>query len=321
MTARERAQETTAVWIARMMLVAAVVSLLSAVIRGDRVLPLVADVLSLLGIPSHPSLLLVAALTVLSGALRRRLRAAHTVTVVVMGLQVLVNVATLAIIATDQLDAGEVHRLPVIVRTYFEVRLSLPGAALAAAISIVLGRGDRGAPVLPGPTRSRLPTRGDRRARGRNAAGVPDHARPHLGVPRPLARHRRDPGLGAPIDFGVAVPRQIDVLLNGHSGPMWVYSLAGVMAASVLILALMAFWRAGRGDELMTEPEELEVRRLLLEYGEDDSLGYFATRRDKAVIAAPDRRAVVTCRAVGPVSMASADPIGHRDSWRAAVSA
>ncbi len=325
-TSREHARETTAVWIARMMLVAAIVSLLSALIRGDRALPFVTDLLGVLGIPSHPSLLLVAALTVLSGALRRRLRAAHTVTVVVMSLQVLVNIATVVIVATDQLDPADTRHLPGYLQAYVSVRFSLPGAVLAATVGAVCL-----AAVIA--SRSRFPARLARGSR-RTAIGVliGGFLAVYVVV---VALASTFPGRGPSAlhgtaevllwslrsTFGVAVPRQIDVALDGHSGPLWIYSLAGVLSATVLVLALMAFWRAGRGDELMTEPEELEVRRLLLEYGEDDSLGYFATRRDKAVISAPDRRAVVTCRAVGPVSMASADPIGHPDSWPAAVAA
>ncbi|KXP09753.1 lysine--tRNA ligase [Tsukamurella pulmonis] len=324
-TSRERAQEATAVWIARMMLVAAILSLLSALIRNDRSF-YVADLLSVVGIPSYPSLLVVAVLTVLSGALRRRLRAAHTVTVVLMSLQVLANIATLVIIATEEIDPDEAHHLPTYLASFVAVRYSLPGAALAAVTSAVCL-----AFVIA--SRPRFPAR---LARGSRRAAIGVLAGGFVSVYLVVvALAYTFPGRGPNrLDgtvevlvwslrstFGVAVPRRLDLALNGHSGPVWIYSLAGVMSASVLILALMAFWRAGRGDELMTEPEELEVRRLLLEYGEDDSLGYFATRRDKAVIAAPDRRAVVTCRAVGPVSMASADPIGHRDSWPAAVGA
>ncbi len=325
-SSRERVQEATATWLAHMITAAGIVSLLSVVIRSDRILPLVADLLGIVGIPSHPSLLLVAALTVLLGALRRRLRAAHTVAVIMMSLQVLVNIATLVIVATDQLDPDETRHLPPFIEAYVSVRFSLPGAALTAAISAVcLALVIAARPQYPAKL-----ARGSRRA----AFGVlvGGFVGVYLVV---VALAFTFPGRGSNrlngtveilvwslrSTFGVAVPRRIDVALNGHSGPMWLYSLAGVLSASVLILALMAFWRAGRGDELMTEPEELEVRRLLLEYGEDDSLGYFATRRDKAVIASPDRRAVVTCRAVGPVSMASADPIGHRDSWPAAVAA
>jgi len=63
------------------------------------------------------------------------------------------------------------------------------------------------------------------------------------------------------------------------------------------------------------------VRRLLLEGGERDSLGYFATRRDKSVIFSPDGRAAITYRVVASMSLASADPIGHHASWPAAIEA
>ncbi|WP_019203381.1 bifunctional lysylphosphatidylglycerol synthetase/lysine--tRNA ligase LysX [Tsukamurella sp. 1534] len=324
--ARERTNEATAVWLARMMFFAAIVSLLSAIVRGDRLLPMITDILGVFGVPSYPSLLLVAALTVLSGALRRRLRAAHTVAVIVMSLQVLANIATLVVVVTEQLDPDDLRHVPPVIEAYFTARLSLPGAALAAAVSVLcLGFVIAARSCFP----ARLAHGSRRAAIGVLVSGM---TLSYL-ITAALAftfPGREQNRLDGPVEvlvwslrstFGVAVPRRIDVMLNGHSGPMWIYSLAGVMSASVLILALMAFWRAGRGDELMTEPEELEVRRLLLQYGEDDSLGYFATRRDKAVIASPDRKAVVTCRTVGPVSMASADPIGERASWPGAIAA
>ncbi|GAB3126035.1 bifunctional lysylphosphatidylglycerol synthetase/lysine--tRNA ligase LysX [Tsukamurella serpentis] len=321
-TARERMSEITGMWLARMLLVAAVISLLNALIRGERVLPIAADLLGVFAIPSSPSLLIVALLTVLAGALRRRLRAAHTVAVALMALQTLTNIATLAyVVLEDTQRFDEAAHVPDLLRTYFDARMSLPGAALASAVSItclVLVIAAR--PAFP----ARL-ARGSRRA----AFGVLTVGLLISYLITATLTYTFPGRLRGPVEILIwslrstlgFVPKRVDVLLNGHSGPPWVYSFAGVMSAMVLILALMAFWRAGRGDELMTEPEELEVRRLLLEYGEEDSLGYFATRRDKAVIAAPDRRAVVTCRAVGPVSMASADPIGHRDSWPAAVGA
>ncbi|CAM4028807.1 bifunctional lysylphosphatidylglycerol synthetase/lysine--tRNA ligase LysX [Tsukamurella strandjordii] len=319
---RERTNEATATWLARAMFFAAVVSLLGAVIRGDRFFNFTADILGVFGIPAFPSLLFVALLTVLSGALRRRLRAAHTVACALMALEVAANVLVLGLIVTEELGDEGSARVPWLVANYFEVRYSLPGAALAAAVSAAtLALAISARPAFP----ARLAHGSRRAAIGVLTGGL------LLSYLITLALTFTFPGrLRGPVEiavwalrstFGVSLPRRLDLMLNGHSGPPWIYSFAGVMSATVLILALMAFWRAGRGDELMTEPEELEVRRLLLTYGEDDSLGYFATRRDKSVIAAPDRRAVVTSRVVGPVSMASADPIGDRESWRAAVNA
>ena len=72
-TGRQRFAELTAKWLARVTLIAALVALLGVVVRGDWVLPVVADLLGLVIIRPDPSLLFVAALLVLSGALRRRL--------------------------------------------------------------------------------------------------------------------------------------------------------------------------------------------------------------------------------------------------------
>src|SRR5207247_3213036 len=105
-----------------------------------------------------------------------------------------------------------------------------------------------------------------------------------------------------------------------HAGHEWVFVLAGLMSTGALLLALLVLWRAGRTGHLDAD-EELGVRRLLLEHGESDSLGYFATRRDKSVVFAPDGHAAITYRVVGSVSVASADPVGRVSSWPAAVQA
>src|SRR5262249_35213366 len=52
-----------------------------------------------------------------------------------------------------------------------------------------------------------------------------------------------------------------------------------------------------------------------------DSLGYFATRRDKAVIFSPSGKAAVTYRVVNGVALASGDPIGDPEAWGLAIRA
>ena len=63
------------------------------------------------------------------------------------------------------------------------------------------------------------------------------------------------------------------------------------------------------------------LSRLLAEYGERDSLGYFATRRDKSAVFSPNGRAAVTYRPVAAVSLASGDPVGDPDAWDGAIEA
>lgn len=85
---------------------------------------------------------------------------------------------------------------------------------------------------------------------------------------------------------------------------------------------MIAFWiflRSVQRVRYLTQPEELEVRRLLLLHGERDSLGYFATRRDKAIVFSPDNNAAIAYRVVNGVSLASGDPLGDPLAWPAAI--
>lgn len=100
----------------------------------------------------------------------------------------------------------------------------------------------------------------------------------------------------------------------------WAADVAATLLGLTILLAVIAFLSSSRGPSEWTGEHELDIRRLLADYG-DDSLGYFATRRDKASIFAPDGRAVVTYRVIAGVSLASGDPIGRPESWGAAIEA
>ncbi|MEV8504959.1 bifunctional lysylphosphatidylglycerol synthetase/lysine--tRNA ligase LysX [Actinoplanes sp. NPDC051475] len=112
--------------------------------------------------------------------------------------------------------------------------------------------------------------------------------------------------------------------LNVHrSGmaPGWINLVLGFFGALTLLTAFAVLLRSQRAAASLDVDEERQVRELIHAYGGDDSLGYFATRRDKEVIFAPSGRAAVTYRVVGGVSLASGDPIGERQAWGSAISA
>ena len=71
---------------------------------------------------------------------------------------------------------------------------------------------------------------------------------------------------------------------------------------------------AGATPARSTIPDEAKVRALLRDFGDHDSLGYFATRRDKSVVwdtgDAATARAGVSYRVIGSVSLASGNPVG-----------
>ncbi|GAA1966022.1 phosphatidylglycerol lysyltransferase domain-containing protein [Kitasatospora viridis] len=124
--------------------------------------------------------------------------------------------------------------------------------------------------------------------------------------------------------FRYAIFRMITVtpsdrVLDVINVPNWVNAFINAMGAVLFLLVLYVAFRSPRGKELLTREDEAKLRELLDRQGERDSLGYFATRRDKAVIFSPTGKAAVTYRVVGGVSLASGDPIGDPEAWPGAI--
>ncbi|MFD6859283.1 bifunctional lysylphosphatidylglycerol synthetase/lysine--tRNA ligase LysX [Rhodococcus sp. NPDC060090] len=103
----------------------------------------------------------------------------------------------------------------------------------------------------------------------------------------------------------------------GHTH--WLVStVLGALGALALIAALLVLFRSQRSTNALTGTDESAIRGLLDQHG-DDSLGYFATRRDKAVVFAPSGKAAVTYRVEVGVCLASGDPIGDVEAWPHAI--
>jgi lysyl-tRNA synthetase class 2 len=117
---------------------------------------------------------------------------------------------------------------------------------------------------------------------------------------------------------GVSVGPLADHIEHVHA-PRWVDITINVLTAASFLLVLYACFRAPRGRELLGVEDERRLRDLLDKHGERDSLGYFALRRDKAVIWSPSGKAAVTYRVVGGVTLASGDPIGDPEAWPGAI--
>ncbi|WP_434450350.1 bifunctional lysylphosphatidylglycerol synthetase/lysine--tRNA ligase LysX [Lentzea sp. E54] len=107
--------------------------------------------------------------------------------------------------------------------------------------------------------------------------------------------------------------------LDIPEGPQWLSVLLGLGGTLMAIRGMYLFFRGVRTQNMITPDQELDVRRLLAAGGEPDSLGYFATRRDKSVVFAASGRAALTYRVIGGVTLASADPIGDEEAWPEAV--
>lgn len=103
-----------------------------------------------------------------------------------------------------------------------------------------------------------------------------------------------------------------------HSFPP-INGLLGLFGALALIAAAIVLFRSVRLRSLITADDEKLIRALITRFNDDDSLAYFSTRRDKAVVFAPDGRAALTYRVELGVGLAGGDPIGDPESWDDAV--
>jgi len=112
--------------------------------------------------------------------------------------------------------------------------------------------------------------------------------------------------------------------LIGLSGPAYFvshkeqdvfdYAMAGLGLLTV-ISPLLALLQPSPPKPHMSEEDESALRELLLEFGERDSVGYFALREDKSIIWSSTRKSAITYRVVGGCALSSGDPIGNPDSW------
>ena len=100
--------------------------------------------------------------------------------------------------------------------------------------------------------------------------------------------------------------------------PDWAYSLLGLGWALSFLLGLATLLRSQRLAARMSVDEEAQVRRLVSAQPQD-SLGYFATRRDKSVFLT-EHGAVAYRPSLG-VALVSGDPLGDQATWPATVHA
>jgi lysyl-tRNA synthetase class 2 len=97
-------------------------------------------------------------------------------------------------------------------------------------------------------------------------------------------------------------------------------TLLGFGLVTILVVVLLVL-RPSQPIAQLSDTDEQRLRTLLAKHGERDSLGYFALRRDKAVVWSPSGKAAITYRVVHGVALASGDPIGDPEAWPGAIAA
>ena len=98
------------------------------------------------------------------------------------------------------------------------------------------------------------------------------------------------------------------------------YSMAGLGLLTV-VAPILTLLQPSPPKPQMSQEDENGLRGLLAEFGDRDSVGYFALREDKSVVWSSTRKAAITYRVVGGCALASGDPIGNPDAWPQAMHA
>ncbi|MBV9821205.1 MAG: bifunctional lysylphosphatidylglycerol synthetase/lysine--tRNA ligase LysX [Actinobacteria bacterium] len=284
-------------------------SLVSLILRPVHWIRWIDDLFGLVNLPVAPSLFSTVLLFVVGGAVRRRMKITLWL---LLAFQVLAVLDLTGAVLQLALNSDEAHRTrPVEV---VELAVNLP---LTLLLIVLLWR-SRAAFT------SRLEPGARWRALGVLVAGlvvsVSVTVALTLSFPDTLVGIGRKLAWAVRVSLGVE-PSSTEVGWHGQHGHHWVAALSGLLSALALVLAALVFLRSARAKAYLTAQDELAIRRLLLQAGDRDSLGYFATRHDKSVIFAADQSAAVTYRVLANVSLASADPIGPPAAWPGAIAA
>jgi lysyl-tRNA synthetase class 2 len=255
------------------------------------------DVVSALTIPVVPSLAYAALLAVMGAALRRRIRAAWWLTFIWW--LVIPWLARIAFLA-QEFDLAPAIGLVVVgaaivlawrVRYQFVAR-HVAGSVRAALTIFVIGA----AAVL---------------AVGALLVGRFGHSGSANETQQYVLRQMLSE-IGRHGSEGTAV-----------AAPLWVHGVIGVLGSFVVVLSALVLFRPTPDTRRLSAEDEARVRTLVRDFGDLDSLGYFATRRDKAVVWDRDEpaeaRAGVSYRAFGSISLASGNPVGDPQAWDSAI--
>jgi lysyl-tRNA synthetase class 2 len=284
-------------------------SIVSIVFRPVRWVHWVDQAFGLLNLPVSPSIFSVTLLLVLGGALQRRKR------ISVWVLLVFQSVALAGVLVVNGVLAASSGHVDG-VRPMDIVLIEL-GGAISAVLIVLLWRSRSAFPA-------RLQSGAFRRAVVVLVSGLALSIGLSVFLTMLFPGHLHTVGRKVMWAIRSAIGLEPDREEAGwhlQYGHHWITAVTGTLSALALIAAILVFLRSASSASRLSAQDELDVRGLLLRHGERDSLGYFATRHDKAAVFSPDHQAAVTFRAVASVSLASGDPIGASSAWPAAIDA
>jgi lysyl-tRNA synthetase class 2 len=136
---------------------------------------------------------------------------------------------------------------------------------------------------------------------------------------------------GTAPDLSTATLHVVDKLLgevgltrpDEVTSPLWVTILLDLLGAATILTSTYLLFKPPPETKTLSAVDEARVRTLLRTFGDSDSLGYFATRRDKSIVwntgDPATARAGVSYRVIGSVSLASGNPVGDPEHWGSAI--
>ncbi|MCE3275409.1 MAG: lysX [Propionibacteriaceae bacterium] len=136
---------------------------------------------------------------------------------------------------------------------------------------------------------------------------------------------------GTAPDLSTATLHVVDKLLgevgltrpDEVTSPLWVTILLDLLGAATILTSTYLLFKPPPETKTLSAVDEARVRTLLRTFGDSDSLGYFATRRDKSIVwntgEPATAQAGVSYRVIGSVSLASGNPVGDPEHWGSAI--
>ena len=136
---------------------------------------------------------------------------------------------------------------------------------------------------------------------------------------------------GTAPDLSTATLHVVDKLLgevgltrpDEVTSPLWVTILLDLLGAATILTSTYLLFKPPPETKTLSAVDEARVRTLLRTFGDSDSLGYFATRRDKSIVwntgDPATAQAGVSYRVIGSVSLASGNPVGDPEHWGYAI--
>lgn len=267
-------------------------------------------------LPAPPNLAYAAFIAVVAAAVARRKRVAYWLLLGFFGLQLATDATLLLLSAVGVLKPSEIVDEAVELRQVGAGLVWIPAANLVVTVGVlavlVLARHQFYARVQRASLVKAVLTLGVGLAAG-IALGY--------GLVSAFPGSLR-PGDRLPYTVEKVLGDTIVIAYQGTGHPAgWVHLVLGSLGAAALLAAVLALFRSQRAAAVLDPGDEARIRALLAASGERDSLGYFATRRDKAAVFSATGKAAVTYRVVNGVCLASGDPIGEMEAWGPAIAA